>query len=575
MKKRILFRCDGGQISEIGLGHVVRCVALAQECSRQPTVEVQFLVRGTEAAFQLVRAAGFPLVALSPKEDHGTATLQLLVSFNPDIIVVDCWQLESGYLPLLKKTGVIVATLDYTGADRSLADLSVNAILPTGDGLYEGYDYLVLPKGVAEFAPHPVDHSEARRVFVSFGGYDPANLTHRFAEAAARLGDGLQYDIVVSRAYQDYQNLQDRFASTSNLHFHQDPPNYTELLHEADIALVSGGLTMFQSVASGIPTQVIAQYPHQVDNVARLEKEGVAELLGRAESVDFVDVQQRLISLASDRKRRERMALAGRVLVDGLGLCRVSQLIGIIDELEWDSNFFGMKIATLYPRRVRESIIRFALEKCAEEKIDCLYYLCDCHDPESIRLVEKYQFHFVDIRLEFFIHLDQTNPLANLAPLPGVDIRLATEKDIPELCHIAEDSYIHSRYFFDRHFPTNLCRRFYADWIAKSARGQFEKVVWVAEAEGKIAGYISCTPEDLNRGRIGLVGIAPLHRGKGLGRCLIKTAFDWFLEKDLPTVGVVTQGRNIAAQRLYQSCGFRTENTELWYHKWFGDTYDS
>ena len=31
---------------------------------------------------------------------------------------------------------------------------------------------------------------------------------------------------------------------------------------------------------------------------------------------------------------------------------------------------------------------------------------------------------------------------------------------------------------------------------------------------------------------------------------------------------VVTQGRNIRAQRLYQKNGFIIKSSEIWYHKW-------
>ena len=32
---------------------------------------------------------------------------------------------------------------------------------------------------------------------------------------------------------------------------------------------------------------------------------------------------------------------------------------------------------------------------------------------------------------------------------------------------------------------------------------------------------------------------------------------------------IICVGRNYAAQRLFQKCGFITKSTELWYHKWF------
>jgi hypothetical protein len=31
----------------------------------------------------------------------------------------------------------------------------------------------------------------------------------------------------------------------------------------------------------------------------------------------------------------------------------------------------------------------------------------------------------------------------------------------------------------------------------------------------------------------------------------------------------VTQGRNLAAQRLYQRTGFLIRDLQLWYHKWY------
>jgi ribosomal protein S18 acetylase RimI-like enzyme len=49
---------------------------------------------------------------------------------------------------------------------------------------------------------------------------------------------------------------------------------------------------------------------------------------------------------------------------------------------------------------------------------------------------------------------------------------------------------------------------------------------------------------------------------------LTEAALAWFCAQGLQRAQVVTQGRNIAAQRLYQKCGFRTGEIALWYHRW-------
>ena len=56
--------------------------------------------------------------------------------------------------------------------------------------------------------------------------------------------------------------------------------------------------------------------------------------------------------------------------------------------------------------------------------------------------------------------------------------------------------------------------------------------------------------------------------GRGIGNILIKNILKLLEKKKYKRVIVVTQGRNYAAQRLYQSAGFQTCATELWYHKW-------
>ena len=94
----------------------------------------------------------------------------------------------------------------------------------------------------------------------------------------------------------------------------------------------------------------------------------------------------------------------------------------------------------------------------------------------------------------------------------------------------------------------------------------------IAEANAEPIAYISC---HLNKttlqGSIGLVGVTEQARGQQVGKKITNTVLNWFQEQGMKSVNVVTQGRNIPAQRLYQRCGFVTHDMQLWYHKWFID----
>ncbi len=50
---------------------------------------------------------------------------------------------------------------------------------------------------------------------------------------------------------------------------------------------------------------------------------------------------------------------------------------------------------------------------------------------------------------------------------------------------------------------------------------------------------------------------------------MLRFAGRWLSDLDFDRVNVVTQGKNIPAQRAYQRCGFITRSVELWFHKWF------
>ena len=229
--------------------------------------------------------------------------------------------------------------------------------------------------------------------------------------------------------------------------------------------------------------------------------------------------------------------------------------------LEWDSAFFGMRIA----RVAGSAELGEADARARAARIDCLYLLADAEDVGRIRAVERSGFRLADIRMS----LERT--LGDDVESPKTRTRPCAKEDVPVLKKLAGAHNGLTRFFRDPLFPPSRATALYETWIEREAARALEgddAAVFVLDAEDGIAGYLACAVED-GTGRISLAGVAPGHRGRGVGTSLVRAALRWFRTRGLASASVVTQGANIPALRLYTSNGFYPVRTELWYHKWF------
>jgi ribosomal protein S18 acetylase RimI-like enzyme len=93
--------------------------------------------------------------------------------------------------------------------------------------------------------------------------------------------------------------------------------------------------------------------------------------------------------------------------------------------------------------------------------------------------------------------------------------------------------------------------------------------VLVAHSDGQAAGYIACQRTVEGDGQVSLLAVAPGAQRQGIGKALVAAGLRWCWDEGARRVGVVSQGRNIRALRLYEEMGFRTQRMQIWYHRWF------
>jgi dTDP-4-amino-4,6-dideoxy-D-galactose acyltransferase len=229
---------------------------------------------------------------------------------------------------------------------------------------------------------------------------------------------------------------------------------------------------------------------------------------------------------------------------------------GPCELLEWDTEFWGVPIGRVVGGEVSPEVDEWA----SANGVACMYFLAPSDAPEAVRAAEHSGFELVDVRVE----LDRPS-----TGHEAVAVRSARADDVERLRELAGSVHRgETRFYADPGFPDKRCDELYALWIERSVEGWADEV-FVAELDADVAGYVSCHADEARgRGSIGLIGVAEAARGKGVGASLVNAAVAWSRERGLPTVSVVTQGRNVQAQRLFQRCGFRTGAVDLWFHKW-------
>lgn len=239
---------------------------------------------------------------------------------------------------------------------------------------------------------------------------------------------------------------------------------------------------------------------------------------------------------------------------------------GICHVLDWDSEFFQQKIAEVTVNTLEGREMEGVIAWCKARHVRCLYFLAEADHAQTARLAEDNGFRLVDIRITLGRRIQEAPTIPRSTGLDAV--RRCKPRDIPSLRAIARSSHRDSRFYYDSNFPTHLCDSLYEIWIEKSCKW-YADAVFVAESRNRPAGYVSCHLLSKRKGKIGLVGVAPYSRGRGLGKTLINQSLRWFSQQGVRDVTVVTQGRNLNAQRLYQQLGFRSRSVQLWYHRWF------
>lgn len=239
-------------------------------------------------------------------------------------------------------------------------------------------------------------------------------------------------------------------------------------------------------------------------------------------------------------------------------------------ELPWDSGFFGVPIARVRAARLDDTIAAAVDAWVRERGVRCAYLFADIHDPETARAAQRHGYLLTDVRVTY----ERAVVEGDRAFAPP-NVRALRPDERPAVESIARGAFRDSRFGFDGRFPMDLVDELYVRWVRSGLEAGDRKGVLVEAGApgGGPRGFMvwSVDPDKPPRGEgaISLIGTAAAARGSGVGSALVAGTLGLLARRGVGVVTVVTQARNIGAQRLYQRAGFVLRSSELVYHRWW------
>ncbi len=356
--KRVLFRTDAS--FEIGSGHVMRCLSLAQEfrerkascvfaCREMPGDLSSFIAKQGFHVLRLPAAKSGHLpngdsvphaswLGADPATDAGE-TIQASSGEDFDLLVVDHYGIDAFWERKLRShCGRLLVVDDL--ADRAhecdfLVDQNFNpaahrkygSLTSSRTALLLGPEFAFIRRPIREARNSRIrTRTEIKHILIFLGGSDPGNFTQVALEALAPFR-GLKIDVLAGMQNVHTAKLREKFGTRENISIRTHTDAIEELMLQADLAVGACGVTTWERACLGLPTVIVSTAVNQVRVARSLDEAGYVVYLGPAESVSPEQIAQAVENLRSRPERVREMSERSMVLVDGQGLERIAERV--------------------------------------------------------------------------------------------------------------------------------------------------------------------------------------------------------------------------------------------------------
>jgi len=340
--EKLVIRADAS--TQIGTGHVMRCLALAQAWYDRGGQSIFIMATEAPALAARLKSEGIEVLYLAVQQgsvDDAAQTSKLAQQMNTSWVIVDGYHFGSDFQRIIKDSGKRLLFIDDNShTDHYYADIVLNQNIHANESLYQnrehytklllGTRYVLLRREFMKWRGWKRETPETGcKLLITLGGGDSDNVTLKVIHALQQLKiNDLETIVVVGGSNPHFKELQSSIRNLPlTIRLKHNVTNMAELMAWADVAISSASTTVWELVFMGLPSLVLVLANNQRFIAELLGMKKVVVSLDRHKNLSCGEISRQVTYLLENQDKRSKMTLEGQKLVDGRGSRRVVEEI--------------------------------------------------------------------------------------------------------------------------------------------------------------------------------------------------------------------------------------------------------
>lgn len=327
--KSIVVLTEGGRT--LGFGHISRTISITN-IFKNNNFKRNFIIYGDDSLEKILKNKNYEL--FNWLEDN---TLIDKIK-NSDFILIDSILVSNSKIKLIESLGIPIIFIDDekrrnildTGyvIDWTILSDEKDYFIPKKDKVKYllGSQYTPL-RNVFNSNDKLLINDQIKSILITFGGSDIRNLTPKILKILNEKFPNIIKNIVIGSGYENNEDIILCKDNNTNLIYNATEDKMCHLMKTNDLAIASGGQTLYELALIGIPTIAIIIVNNAKDDTQGWDKVGFVKNIGWYNDPNLEDQLVNNIILCKDKKTRTYMQDQASKYIKPYGAKRVYDAI--------------------------------------------------------------------------------------------------------------------------------------------------------------------------------------------------------------------------------------------------------